>query len=320
MTCLSRGHRSFLAAVGLSLTAAVPSAWASDYAARRGWFFYLEPPVVEEEEPILVVPEPEPPLVTNQAEEPAKAAGPPAFSTAWLREFYPKVRDRAIDDPTPENVRAERYLTRLMLDRAEHFALATAKVVQEDPRLDENVRRPTMPAFSSSMDIDAAVARDALSVKLADEGELWMFHEGAACRPCVQQLGILKSFQARIGIGIRAISLTDDVPDWGVLSVRDGGQARALGVEVAPTTLFASRYGGISVISHGPVAQDVLQMRLVEAGGELGLLTQQEVVSARAVRPALPVDMTTMAAQLEALGEPDDVDAVVAAISQWSDE
>ena len=61
-----------------------------------------------------------------------------------------KYRDKAIDDPTSENVSTYMYLQRVMLDKAEKFADASQKLVMRDAVLDENARRPiaTFGAFA----------------------------------------------------------------------------------------------------------------------------------------------------------------------------
>jgi conjugal transfer pilus assembly protein TraF len=64
------------------------------------------------------------------------------LSTAWFRKNLEKYRDRAIDDPSAENVAAYYYLQRVMMDKAHRFTDVAREVVMSDPFLDENQRRP----------------------------------------------------------------------------------------------------------------------------------------------------------------------------------
>ena len=44
------------------------------------------------------------------------------FSAAWFREHMQSFMDKAIDEPTNENVRAYLYLQRVMMDKGSQFA------------------------------------------------------------------------------------------------------------------------------------------------------------------------------------------------------
>ena len=77
----------------------------------EGWFWYQTypdpvPPVQEKP-----APPPPPPPAPEPVSKVDQAPTAP-FTSAWIRLELPKFRDRAMDDPTPENVRAYYYLQR----------------------------------------------------------------------------------------------------------------------------------------------------------------------------------------------------------------
>lgn len=110
----------------------------------RGWFWYESP---DPEEDMAEI---EPPLPPPPPAPPPAPPGPKPLSAEWFRKNMEKYRDKAIDDPTHENVSAYMYLQRVMLDKAEKFAEASQHVVMADAVLDENSRRPiaTFGAFA----------------------------------------------------------------------------------------------------------------------------------------------------------------------------
>ena len=79
-----------------------------------------------------------------------------------------KYRDKAIDEPTPENVSAYMYLQRVVLDKSEKFAQVTQQVVMSDPVLDENSRRPTATFGAFAMDDMATQGTEKAAKKLAE--------------------------------------------------------------------------------------------------------------------------------------------------------
>lgn len=101
-----------------------------------GWFWYKD----EKDEPRkpeqLKKQTPSPQEQLKNAENPEKA-----FSVAWLRKNIPRYLDLAIDNPTPENVRAFLLIQRIMLDKAENFSQAVQAQVVGDVLIDESARR-----------------------------------------------------------------------------------------------------------------------------------------------------------------------------------
>ena len=72
------------------------------------------------------------------------------MSVEWLRANLPVLRDRAIDQPTQENVRAYYYAQRIMMDKAQVFSDVAREVTGTDPLLDENLRVPFASAAKAA--------------------------------------------------------------------------------------------------------------------------------------------------------------------------
>ena len=88
----------------------------------RGWFWHEQ---MEEEAPPPKPQMPPPPAPAPQEKpkepEPPKVAAPPEpapFSVDWFQKNLKQLRNKAIDDPTPENVTAMLAAERVMRDKA----------------------------------------------------------------------------------------------------------------------------------------------------------------------------------------------------------
>ncbi|MBR1819416.1 MAG: conjugal transfer protein TraF, partial [Neisseriaceae bacterium] len=152
---------------------------------------------------------------SNSKDSKAQVSGSPVssekpalepFSVEWLRANMPILLDRAMNNPTEENVRAYKYAERLMLDMAGNFAEQSQKVVQNDPVLDASVRFPisSMARQSALYQIDKA--REAIVSDLASKGGIWYFFD-TKCRFCESQFKAIKLLEEKYGIETRYISI-----------------------------------------------------------------------------------------------------------------
>ncbi len=269
--------------LGLGLTMLPLVAPAEFYSGKAdGWFWYREPPASRPRDP----PPPAEPAPPAEA-APSRPADPePApLSVAWMRTHLDRVRDRAIDDPTPENVAAYFYLQRVALDKSERFAQVAASVVQGNPDLDENTRRPTATFAANLMNAQAGAARDALLAQLARQVAVWFFFR-SDCPYCEAQAPILEVLARRYGFTVLAISLdrralpSGTFPDFRA----DQGQAAQLGVRVTPS-LFLVRPDGpqFAPVAQGMVSLADLQERLITAAERAGWISPAQVTPTRAV-------------------------------------
>lgn len=268
----------------------------------EGWFWYERIPEPPPEEEMANEPPPPPPPAQEppkEAEVPAVAApavpaetvkadpGPPAFSVAWIKANLPNYLNTAIDDPSPENIRAYYYLQRLVMDKAERFATTAQSVVMGDPILDETNRYPTATFAAQRQDDDAGDQKNELLRKLSESTGLFFFFDGN-CVACGQQAYVLNTLHRQIGLKTKAISIDGTEIDRKYFPevLVDDGQAERLGVVKTPAIVFvAPDRNLVQPISQGSLlsAKNIKERMFLVAKNE-GLLSADEVDLARAVK------------------------------------
>jgi conjugal transfer pilus assembly protein TraF len=307
---MRRRAEALAAGLLVALTAApTPAAPAGGFYARdaEGWFWYREPPV-----PVPVVPPPsaEPPRASvepdlSERAPPAPVAevspGPAPLSAHWFREHLDTYRDRAIDDPSPENVAVYLHLQRIAMDKSSRFARVSERVVQGDPVLDEITRRPTANFGANLADKQASAAGDALLERLAGETALWFFFR-SDCPYCDAQAPLLEALAQRYGFAVLAVSLDGAGLADGTFPAFqiDRGQAEALGVISTPAMFLARPdQGAVAPIAQGLLSLAQLRDRIVLAAVQAGWVSEAEASRIRSG----PADARGAAATLAALPE-----------------
>jgi conjugal transfer pilus assembly protein TraF len=222
---------------------------------RQGWFWYeiiKELEKKEDKKPI------EPPKIQTQSPQP---------TVQDIRKKGEELFNRAVIDPTPENVQAYMAYQKLMLDRSQRFAEAWRSVLWEHPELDETVHHPT-----STLGIQIATAEEKNSMrevigKLSQTGELIFFFR-STCPYCQEESRLLKALEQNYSIGIIAVSLDgQELDDWQDYQM-DGGQAQNLGVTEVPALFLFIPPDKVIRVSTGFIPYDDLEKRLYIAGRE----------------------------------------------------
>jgi conjugal transfer pilus assembly protein TraF len=274
----------------------------------EGWFWYereLEP----QEAPEAAPPLPLPASTPTPSETPS---GPLPLSSAWLRERLGAYRDRAIDDPTPDNVALYLYLQRVAMDKASRFAAATQRAVQFDPFLDEITQRPTANFAANLVNEQTAKQRAALLQKIANAaGVLFFFRSD--CPYCEAQAPLLATLRERHGLAVLPVSI-DGAPlpgDHFPTFQRDAGQAQALGVVSTPALFLAKPPDGVALIAQGLLSLSQLEDRLLTAALEAGWITEVEYAKSRPVVADLRLDPRAL--ELPPTDRPDDLLAALRA-------
>lgn len=269
----------------------------------EGWFWRELIPAPSAPEP-LPPPEVVMPEVLETALPTAEPPGPRPFSPAWMREKLPEYRDRALEDPSPENVRAYFYLQRYAMDVAQRFALVAQKVVLADPGLDENTRRPISTYGGHVFDEVARENMTRIASKIASMAGVWYFYR-SDCPYCRAQNPVLERLQRRIGLAVLPIALDGRAMPEGAFSrfVSNRGHAQQLGVTQTPTLYLVRKPNEFVLLSEGLVTDDGLLERIVYAGHDAGWITDGEFNSTRAAKPADP-SVDTLEVSAEALEDP----------------
>lgn len=262
-------------AVANEPTSAIPTITPSPYyeTKEKGWFWYEEPPPPEEAEQKKVV---EPPTVPTPAPEPEKRSPDEKtpFSAEWLRVNMPILLDRAIDDPTEENVRFYLYAKRMTLDKAQNFATMSSRVVASDPFLDENNRVPLSTFAKKEFLAGVKNGQRSALEYLSGQSGIWMFFE-PTCEFCHVQSRIIQNIAKKYAFQTRFISLSGGGMPHLAEHYVDQGQAKAIGVSMTPTTVLVVPPSTYLIVSQGMMSEDQLEERIVLAADSKGILPEE---------------------------------------------
>lgn len=269
----------------------------------QGWFWYDDPELIEEpEEEIDEAPEIPLALASpdeTDEEKPDQDQGPEVMSTAWIRENLPIALERAMDDPTRENLLVFGYLQRAAFDKAERFAYSMRDVVMTDPLLDENNRAPISIAANRALrqqneDIDSAKLE-----WLADEVGFFYFHD-EACQYCQLQVPILERLSERYGFRFLAIGVGGTRLENTSLDSRvNEGQAETLEVSRVPAIVMVWPPDNAAVITQSFVPASSFRSRVIATAREVGVLTDE-------IRAELGAEDEILFTDLD-LNDPDDL-------------
>ncbi|MCK5531589.1 MAG: conjugal transfer protein TraF [Halopseudomonas aestusnigri] len=246
----------------------------------RGWFWYEEPVEEATEEK----PEPEQaavPVEQPEAEETTQPEElePRVGSVAWIRANLPMLRDKAIEDPTDENIQAYYYAQRLMLDMSERFARRTNEVISSDPFLDEDLRSPASNAAAEAIAKDAVAKRDMLLERVAGKAALIFFYEGNNCRMCGPTISSLESLAHRYKFTVMAVSMDGAALPGNPFGPTqyDSGLAEHLGVLTTPAIAIALPPNSTEIVSYSAVSMEAASMRILNASKRLNIITENEL-------------------------------------------
>lgn len=203
-------------------------------------------------------------------------------TVAFLRKVYPKLEERAIDNPTDANISDYMYAKRLILDKAQRFSDAVARVLHEDPVLDENNRVPYASIGAQSVQNANYQAQQHAVEELSQIGGLLVFVDGS-CRFCAMQLPILDMLRRGYNVQYFVISLDGTRPKGykGTVTA-DNGLFHKLGLKLTPSIVFVPHpraYTGLTdpnqymIVAQGFYAEDQLIKQIAFAGHDTQLLS-----------------------------------------------
>lgn len=240
----------------------------------EGWMWKKEPKEKKPKEPELPAPKKEDEKPVEPESKPEDSKQP--FSTKWLNENLPKLLEKALDEPTEENLAAYFYAQRMALDKSQVFAEKSRAFVAQDPLLDETSRVP-MASFARMDNMRGATeAKEKAIKRLSSIGGIWMFYR-SDCKYCEPMADAVLGFKNKHKFNTLFISLDQKplsiVKEW----VKDEGQAKKLGVKIAPTVMFVVPPSNYFVVSQGAMSTPELMDRILLAAESNKLLTEQEI-------------------------------------------
>lgn len=255
---------------------------------QRGWFWHEPDPEPEPEKKSEDKSSPETPP-SPQDSKPQSAPGQlQALNTKWLKENLEVLMQKAIDNPTRENVAAYAYANRLLMDISTRFSVKMKEFGDLEVELQESNRRPmssfALDEFHAERD---NVVRSVMG-ELKEKSHLWFFFS-STCPYCMKQIPVLQEFYARTGIPILAISI-----DGGTLpgledfkTVYDVGNrvSRMFNVRVTPTMhLVDNSQKKPLPLPEGLSDLPQLESRVLLASRQAGLITEESYQLAKSVR------------------------------------
>lgn len=247
----------------------------------EGWFWYVEPePEPDAPDDIEEAPAPLTAPAAEMAPPPGPTgpAGPAPLSVVWLQENLERFHHRAIDDPTPDNVRAYLLLQRISMDKASAFTDAVQAATIGDPLLDATMERPLSSFAVLEVDRASHLARQRLLAHLAGTIGLVFFYD-SACGHCQRQAPVLEALSQTTGLEVMAVSLDHRPMAEGVFAVDwspDLGQAETLGVVTVPA-VFVMRpaTGEIAQIAQGAMDLTEMTTRILVVARQHGWISQE---------------------------------------------
>lgn len=266
---------------------------------KRGWFWYevIPEPASKKHARALqpTVPKAESSKM-EKAEVPSKVTmptEPEPLSSAWLRKNMEDYLNKAIDDPSAENVAAFYYLQRVMMDKAERFTHAARYVVMSDPQLDETVRRPVATYAANEVNHQANVMADRVLKEIAAQAGILFFFR-SDCPYCHVQAPILNMLEQGYGFKIYPVSLDGQAMPNGMFShfKLDQGQAKLLGVEQTPALFLMKPPKQILPLSQGVLSLEEITSRILLAAKEASWINATQYQTTQGIR-ATPMLLPT---------------------------
>jgi len=241
------------------LVVAASTAALADSVQTRppGWLWYHDP----------VPAHPAAPAKKIQPAASAQPARSQQWSTSWIRETLPRLRDLAVEDPSPDNVKAYLVMQRVAVDRAQRFAEVSTMVTQSDPNLDENSRFPLATA-AAQKHVTAVQAGLTEGIQQIGQTAGLFFFFQSDCEYCHEDLVVLRTLELTTGIKVVPISLDGQGIDDQLFPnyLIDSGQAARLGVRVTPSFFLVRPpdLNNVVEIGQGYLSLDELEKRIVE--------------------------------------------------------
>ena len=246
----------------LSAMASAEQPWFDRHS--EGWFWY---------EPIM---EPE----KEQDKLETQNAKLQPLSSAWIRGNIGQYLDKAIDHPSKENVSNYLYLDRLVKEKAERFAHVGKQVIEADPMLDENVRRPISPAAAKIKDDMAYKAREWVLRKISRIVGLVFYYQGN-CKLCHIQARTVQFLSMEYGFELIPVStdgqLIPELPD----SRTERSPPSTLNILTYPALFLMQPPNNIVLLRQGTTSLTALTERLVDVAYQQGWINKNEYQKTR---------------------------------------
>lgn len=262
--------RSGIALVCLALA---PLAWAGP---ENGWFWYQLPPP-----PPPPIPKPvlKPAVQKKPAPKPLpKKKTPPPLSVQWIRVELPKLRDKAINNPSTKNVTQYLSVQKVMFDKAQNFAEKFVQVANTNPVLNYSNYVPRSNAGNSEFNTFLAWNKQHDLQWLTHHVGIWVFVKHA-CPFCNLQLRQYSHLEQLAHFHTVYIDVNggavQGIPKNAVF-VRDHGQAKRLHLVETPAIVMVYPPDNFAVISQGYEVEASLEENILADATYLHVLPKNK--------------------------------------------
>ena len=213
----------------------------ADQAAMRGWYFYEDPKPV----PVQI-----------ESKVQGKYNSYREFNEAVKQEFE-EVQDRAIYNPTPENIQAYISALRAISNNAVKFGMLSVTQNWQDP----NSGNSMAAANGAGLQLDLDKQRQQIS-EVVKRYALFYFID-KDCKYCAVEANELKRLEYTYNITVRVISLDgSNLPQYPTPN-QDQGISSKLGVKEAGELMaFDSTNNKTTVLGFGYIHFDQIIQRL----------------------------------------------------------
>lgn len=253
----------------------------------EGWFFYNEEKEEDEELPeeetkeLTQIPQADLPMPQETPKEKPKS-NLKVGSVAWINKNLPLYLNNAIDNPTPENIKAYLLLQKMSTDKANRFSNMYSLVVTGDPLFDNSVDQSGTYAVNRLKEHEAKEGMaDALSFLSKSTTLLLVLDDS---NYSLFQASVVKRISQKYGFKVvtvmaRAVpqtNLSSIMPD---IMVRPGFDEE-LNLPILPATLIATDEKVVPFLLGG-AADEEFNTRLIKVAYREKFITDAQFKKTR---------------------------------------
>jgi len=240
----------------------------ADSFSGHGWFWYQIPPPPPKVQPLPPPPPPPQPKPVKKVKP--KKKGPPPLSVAWIKKYRHEYMIRAINDPTPQNVRDFMFVNKAMFDKAQNFANMFYYEAHFDTALNPAFVYPTSEQALGAFYQREHVARKQLMDWFAHHTGLFFFFD-SRCSYCdIQYAQLVNFFQKYPAFAKHTFLISMDgkpLPDMhGATHIfQNTGQAKYFHLVETPSIVLAVPPKTFIVIAQGEIPEFAIRDQILNA-------------------------------------------------------
>ena len=224
----------------LALGLLIPSCFA-DPQAMRGWYFYDDP------KPVVVKAESTPAVKYKNYRD---------YNDALKQEFE-EIQDRAIYNPTPENVQAYNSALRTITNNATRFGMLSVTQNWQDPNSGSSLSAPN----GAGLQLDLDKQREQIG-KIVQRYAIFYFIR-KDCKYCSVEVNELKRLEFSYNVTVRVVTMDGSTLPQYPNPTADNGISQKLGVtEPGELMAFDSSNNKTTVLGFGYIHFDQIIQRL----------------------------------------------------------